>query len=432
MASPSGTGATLPPVRHLPPQGIRRVLIQSLTVMVFVVIGLAGTLWWEERPVRQAASRLNAKDTIGAIEALRPFLSANPGHERALALKARILVEQGQPQSAIDIFERVGASRPEEMHAWAKALLQQEKWSLALPLLEFVEKKGIDKADVLHELAACRVKIGDFDNALKSAEEFALQPGFNTRGELLKGTIHHERGNLRLTAASWAAVLKMSPDGLDLQIPPEEFFLEYGRVLLALGEPALAETLLRRSLSLKEDPAVQVSLGDALFQLGKITESRVLFESAIQGDPYSVPARKGLATLLLSEGKAQQAVELLLPLERSDIISSEIAFLLQRSYVRLGDEASATRWREKADLLRREETVQAAADQILRDTPDSHWATVIRAYKFARVGNWSEAEAILGTLDEESQSQPFIRDLVNSVKLQGELPSLLGLPVRDL
>ncbi len=408
-----------------------RVLTQGMAVVLFVGGGIWATLWWQERPLRTGAALLKQGDLAGAWREVDQFLREQPSHERALALKARILVEEGQSQQAITLFERVGASEPQDLHAWAKALLQQEQWTMALPLLEYVQKSGVDHADVLHEIAACCVKVGSFDKALVAAEEFSKLPGFAARGELLKGTIHHERGNLRLTAAAWDAVLKLSPDALDLQLPPAEFFLEHGRVLLSLGEPLLAEGLISRSLKLEPNPSASVSLGEAQFQLGKATEARQCFETALDGDPNLIAARKGLATLALAEGQAARVIELLSPLENSNALTSEIAFLLQRGYVRLGDEATAKKWREKADELRIDENVKSAADQLLRDTPDSDWADVIRAYKFARLENWSEAEMLLNSLSQEAQTQPFIRDLCAAVKTRGELPSLQGLPIRN-
>ncbi len=431
MASTVGNGQPNSAWRSTSPHSLRRIATQLSVVLLCVAGGLWGAMWWQERPLRTVEGLLRQGDLLRATTEVEHFLQDHPHHERALSLKARIFVEQGRSQEAIVLFERVGASEPQDLHAWAKALLQQEQWSLAIPLLEYVDKSGIDHADVVHEIAACYAKLGNFDKALKAAEEFANQPGFAARGELLKGTIHHQRGNLRLTASAWSVVLKSSPDALDLQISPAEFFLEYGRVLLALGEPALAEKLITRSLDIEQSPSAHVSLGETKFQLGKAAEARECFEATLSSDPDSLAARKGLATLALAEGQAERAVELLIPLEQSTALTSEIAFLLQRGYVRLGNEASAKQWQERADQLRVEENIKSAADQILRDTPDSDWAEVIRAYKFARVGNWTEAEILLNTLGVESQTQPFIRDLCAAVKSRGELPSLRDLPIRD-
>lgn len=256
MASTEGSGPPNSPNRRLSSRGGRRRAAQGMAIVLFVGGGLWGTLWWQERPIRLANSQLQAGQRDASYETISQFLHDHPDHHRALAIKARILVEEGKSEAALNIFDRVGAPEPQDMHALAKALLHQERWSQALPLLEFVETTGIDRADLLYELAACRMRLGMVDQALAAADEFTKQPGFEARGELLKGTIHQQRGNLRQAAASWDRVLKLSPEVCDLQIPPEEFFLEYGRVLLAMGESALAETNIQRSLKIRQTPMV--------------------------------------------------------------------------------------------------------------------------------------------------------------------------------
>lgn len=431
MTSPVVRNPQVARTKNRPPRGTRSAGVQLGIVLLLAIGGIWGTLWWQDRPIRTAAHHIEKGNFQAAYQLLSDFLQQHPNDERALALKARILVQIGQPQQAIKLFERVGASDPKDMHAWAQAYLRLEQWTAALPMLEFVKKSGIDRADVLHELAACRMKLGDAERALEDAKEFAQQPGCEVRGQLLIGTIHQQRGNLRQAASAWSQVLKLSPELRDVQIPPAEFLLEYGRVLLALGEPALAETYISRNLEMQSSPGALVSLGEAQFQLGKSIEAKKSFEEAMQGDSYSVAARKGLANLSLAAGDFQKTIDLLLPLEKSGVLTSEIAFLLQRSYARLKDEAAAKRWQEKTEQLRQEENVKAAADQILRDTPDSDWATVIRAYKYANQGNWTEAETLLKSLGESSQTQPFIRGLTSAVKSRGRLPSLQGLPIQN-
>lgn len=389
-------------------------------------------MWWQEREIREADQLLSKGEIEAAAKKVDHFLKEHPQHGGAMALKARVLVAAGYPGSAISIFERFGASSPRDLHAWAQAHLALEHFSIALPLLEVVDKSGVDRADVLYELAACRAKLGDFDGALEAADRFAALPGLEGRGELLRGTINQQRGNLRLAAEAWGKVLKLSPDANDLQLPPEEFFLEYGRVLLAKGESTLAIDLLKRSVEFKTDPAAYVALGEAQFQAGHSQEAEDAFEKAMAEAPNSAVARKGLATLALADRDAQKAIDLLAPLERSPALTSEMAFMMQRAFVIQGDEATAGRWRDKADELRRLESARAAADQILRDTPNSSWATVIRAYRFALDGNWDQAESLLKPLGTESLKQSFIQSLSEAVRTHGELPPLQDLPLRDL
>jgi tetratricopeptide (TPR) repeat protein len=370
-------------------------------------------------------------DALGAIALANRFLREHPGHGRASALKARGLVAIGDADAAIDLFERVGAEDARDFHAWAKALLQQEKWSTAEPLLQHVLASGIDRPDVLHELAACRAKLGDYAGAVSAAEEFSREPGFAARGHLLLGTIHQERGNLQRAAEAWGEVVKIDPEAKGLQVASAPFFLEYGSVLTTLGEPEKAVDLLQRSLALESGADTLVALGDAYSQLGRTKDAEDSYRRALELNPAEINARKGLAELALTQGDADQALTWLTPIESASRMTSQLAYLFQRTYTRLSDPEAAERWRIKADDLRHQERIADTARQILQNAPESDWARIIRAYRFAEAGNWEEAEHILRPLATAAKDQPFIQSLIDAVRTRGTLPSLDGIPLRQ-
>lgn len=426
MTSPteSSTRSTRSRTRRNP---LRAVL--ALLVIVAVTGGfLAGFVWWEERPLGRARDLLEAGEPHRAMAAIDRFLREHPGHGGALTLKARAFVDLGQPAAAIDLFERVGAADPEAMHDWARALLHQQQWTAALPVLEYLETTGVDRADVLHELAACRAKLGNYDGALQAAEQFAEQPGCRARGLLLIGTIHQERGNLRQTASAWGDVLKLEPHAEGLQSAPVDFFFEYGRVLLTLGESEPAIELLQRSLELEERSETLIELGEAFTQVGDADQAEAAYQRALRLSPTSLKARTGLAQLELSNGDPQAALDWLSFYLTPDRADAESAFLLQRIYVQLGELDQAEQWRATANRLREEKTIQATADQVLRDYPETQWATVLRAYRFAENKNWDEARRLLEPLASQAEDQPFIQELYTAVQTRGELPSLEKLP----
>src|SRR5262245_32647477 len=71
----------------------RHPTILLLLVVLIVGGGLWGILWWQERPIRIASGHLDRGDLKAAAQILATFLREHPDHEKALALKARILVE---------------------------------------------------------------------------------------------------------------------------------------------------------------------------------------------------------------------------------------------------------------------------------------------------------------------------------------------------
>jgi tetratricopeptide (TPR) repeat protein len=245
---------------------------------------------------------------------------------------------------------------------------------------------------------------------------------------LLIGTIQRERGNLQQVASAWGDVLKHEPDAENLQVPAVDFFFEYGQVLLAIGESDLAVEYLERSLALGERPETLIQLGEARAQSGDPESAETAFRRALELSPEAIGARTGLAQLELSRGDPGAALDWLMPHITPLRADVESAFLLQRIYVQLDNEEAAEQWRAVADRLRKENLVQDTAAQVLRDYPETQWAAVLRAYRFAEEGNWTEAERILAPLVPHAQDQQFVQDLYSAIQSRGALPSLEQLP----
>ena len=68
---------------------------------------------------------------------------------------------------ASQLFERTGVLTPAGERAWSLALLHQQRWSEAQPLLSHLHQQDSSNAEVLHELIACNGKLGNLDDALR-------------------------------------------------------------------------------------------------------------------------------------------------------------------------------------------------------------------------------------------------------------------------
>jgi tetratricopeptide (TPR) repeat protein len=407
-----------------------RWLFLVLAALAIAAGAVPALMYWQERPLRQAREALDQRQPEAALNRVTEHLLKNPQDTRALAFRARVLTALGRPHEAIQWFERISAAEPDDLHAWAQAYLMTEQFSRAVPVLERFLELRPDDADALYEITACYTRLGRFDEATETASRFAKIPGQEARGYLFLGTIQSDLDNTRQAANYYARVLQFDPEVKSLQVPGEEFLLQYGHTLLRAGRPVEARTVLEKSIAIRPTSEGYAMLGDARSQSGQPSEAAEAWKAALAINPAHLGAREGLANAALVAGNGENALEWLTPLESSPAVRSSTAYLLQRAYTIAKSEEKASLWREKTQALRHREAIQANLNNLLIVAPQTFWARVIRAYRFAESGNRIEAEEMIAALEHEAPEEPFVADLARAVRDGGPLPSLERLPLK--
>jgi tetratricopeptide (TPR) repeat protein len=387
-----------------------------------------GVLWWLDRPLAEAEASLKMGDAKYAHFLLSKFLDRHPNHQRATALQAQVHVALGEADAAIDLFERAGAATSEDERALTRALLMTEQWTLAIPLLERAVQQDAYNADALYELTACRVRLGLFEQALESAQRFARLPGQEARGHLFVGAILRDLGKDAEAAKAYQTVLKYDPTAQSLQSDPADFFLQYGQTLLRLGKPEESLEPLKRSAAARESPEVLLELGNAAMQLQRVEDAKVAWTRAVALDGRYVAAREALAGAELAQGQAEQALQWLTPLGEEQM-TLEAAYLRQRAATLLRKTEEAEHWQQLASKLRKQQEFSAEIDQLVAGSPQSFWARVVRAHRFAEQGNWRQAELLVKVLQQEAPGEPFVIELAAAVHRRRDLPALQSLPI---
>lgn len=398
--------------------------------LVAAVSGLivSGLVWWRDRPLSLAETSLENGDIKYAHYLVANHLKQNPEHQRAKALQARIFVAAGYPDSAIALFEEVGGENVEDLRAWAHAYLMTEQFSLAIPLLEQVLASEPNNPDTLYELTAARTRLGMFHEALESARQFAAIPGHEARGHMFMGAILRDLGKDAEAAKAYETVLKHDPKAEKLQSPPYEFYLQYGQTLMRLGKPQEAIEPLKRSAADRETPEVLLELGNAALQLQRVDDARAAWKRALDHDPRFIQAREALARAELQQGQAEKALEWLASITDQEL-TLESAYLRQRACTLAGKKDEALKWQEVATTLRKKQELSADIDNLLHDSPQSFWARVVRAHRFAQRGNWKQAELMTERLIQEAPGEPFVIELASAVHRRRDLPALETLPI---
>lgn len=412
-----------------PKKFMQRWLVRIALILAVVAVVTAGLHLWQERALGQARAALNRGDARYAHFLVEEFLNRHPGHHRAMALQAHALVALGQPDEAIALFDQVGAADVDDVHAWARALMMKSQWSVALPLLNRVLEFDPKNPDALYEATACQVRLGRFADALVTAEQLAQDPVHAARGYVFVGTIRGDLANYEKAAQAFSEVLRREPAADHLQVTPDEFFLQYGKTFLRLGKPDEAIERLKRSVAARETPEAFVLLGNAALQLGKPANARQAWQKALELEPLNREAREGLANADLQHGKAADALQWLKPLEQFPELPASTGYLFQRAYTLLKNEAEIKKWREFTEKQRRIEELNNDIDVLFLESPDSFWARVIRAHRFAERGNWSEAELLLKRLLKEAPAEPFVIELADAVFRRAKLPSIEKIPI---
>jgi tetratricopeptide (TPR) repeat protein len=427
-SAPSGPAEDQPPPR-------KRARWKWATWPLLVVVIAGGltvlALRWQERELIKANRELAQGDARRALALASYFLDRHPDHTRAQAVKARALCAVGQPEEAVEIYERIGAATLDDMHAWARAYLLQRAWSRAMRLLEQVVRMDPNNADALHELASCRIRLGVLQEALDTARRFSELPGQRAKGNVLMAAIYNDLDQMDEAIAAYERAVELTPEGEGLQVPPEEFFMQFGAALVRQGQGAKAVPWLEKSVAIRPVGAAYHYLGNAYSLTGNTEAAEQAWRKAVEIDPIGVSPREALANLALATGDIDAALEWLSPLERVAETRHNTAYLFQRLYAMRGDEAAAKQWQQRTEEVRRLDQRESSLEQMMHTAPYAFWSNVVRAHRFASAGNWLQAEDMLDALAAQAPEEPYVQELREAVRVRGPLPSLDPVPLKQ-
>jgi Tfp pilus assembly protein PilF len=258
-------------------------------------------------------------------------------------------------------------------------------------------------------------------------------PGHEAAGHLHLAELYQNWGQSSLASEHYARVLELRPDATGLALPPAEVFLKYGQSLLAAGTARRALELFERSGQTTPGTDALLCQAEALQTLGEHRQAQGLLQQILQEGAHEHEARERLAESELQRRDPSAAVAWLQPLIERRVLSSHAAFLLQRAYTDLGDEALAEQWQAETAQRRLTER-RLRAWRLAQADPRSPRARTLAAYEAAAAGDWQGAGQVLALLlrqAPEAYQEDFVQQLVEAVRNRGELPQIEGLEIRD-
>lgn len=274
----------------------RFVIIAVLVVLVGGAIGF-WTVWNRLFPDPLAGGRLayDRGEWSEAEGAARQVLKDREADPAAFRLLARSSVRMGRDDLALAIYnQRLGAEameaeddllrgialdrrgKPDEaLQSWEKALEAERVTPEILEELihRFSEQGGRSRA--LEHLQRHPI-----DQAARAAERLRHQPGWESRGDLMLGSIRIAQNDIHDAAESFLRVLRRDPRELDNTREPTPFRKSIARTMLRAGRPAEAREILQSIPAHQADPEVAWLLNRALLQEGDNAQARATIDRA--------------------------------------------------------------------------------------------------------------------------------------------------------
>lgn len=234
-----------------------------------------------------AGDLARARDHLEQARALAPGLSA------PYSYLGQIYAEQGRWEQAAEALRAALERRPDDVAAasrLADAYLALSRPEEALRVLQDAALWGLNSSEVNRRLGQAYLLADRSQEALQ-ALQIALQASPDDLELLvLAGQAAYRAGNLSAAEAYVNQALGHS-QAVRLGAQALETL---GRILLAQGKDAEAETRLRQALILYPDSSARAPLGQAILEQRGCAEALPWFQKALRLDPNSAEATKGL------------------------------------------------------------------------------------------------------------------------------------------
>lgn len=259
-------------------------------------------------------------ELTAASEAYRRALELDPNLAEAHAFLGLVLAWQGQLRAAIGSYRRALALQPENAEVWCNlgaALRAEGMLPEALESLERAVRLRPEDAEARCLLGSVRMEAGDFELAERELRRAAELDPANAEAHNLLGNVLELLVRAHEARACYQRASELAPDR-------PEGHCNLGRVLQAGGDVAGAERRYREALTLRADYA---------------------------------PAWQNLVVLARGELSDDELERLEKLAARPEVAPNELAalsFALGHVHERRRDYATAFRWFERANRLKRE------------------------------------------------------------------------------
>lgn len=394
---------------------------------LLVVLAVAAIAFWLGRSTSlasKARTALDGGDLHKAARLVEEGLVKTPNDPALLVVKGRVLAEQHEWSAAAAVFGLAESSveRPEDHRAWATALVELERWDGAIEILSRLTKLTPNDPSVWNDLTVCRLQLGDWENALKSARSLVRIPSGKLRGHLRLAETHQRIEEYLESTEHFEKVLS----GLAAnESSVEAESISRVEVLLSLGEMLLLDGRAMKACKVFEDYMEHADgetdeaihgtylYGESLAETLQDDRAKIQWRAVLEQRPRHLKARLGLAQLELQAGRSQEAVDWLTPLATWSEVPADVAFMLLRAYTALDDEELSSEWAEKYAYLRQWEHLRRKIDST-QSRRQSYWEQVLYCHRLAFDKEWKQAEQIAQRLARTFPAE-FVIEILDAI-----------------
>jgi tetratricopeptide (TPR) repeat protein len=303
------------------------VLVCTVAALLVAVAAGAFAVWWGGRPERhlaRAEQALGEGDWDVALGWLAVPESVVRTRNRALLLRARAAVEQGNLAGAVRALDRVdpdGQQAPEFAFWKARTLYAARQPMLAMTWFSKALERAPGNADIHRWLAAAAYDLGDRRAAIAALEAVTRLCPDDARAWRTLGLIFKENeADQRARVAFEAALAR------DLGRDRPTVQLELAEVLVRLGDVAAA----RSQLEACRGQVAEATRADLMGQCCRLVGDRDGQRAAVDAALVTAPDHPGLLTqragIDLADGHPDEALRRLDRAVAADPFRSEIVY----------------------------------------------------------------------------------------------------------
>lgn len=247
--------------------------------------------------------------SLGDLDkALTEFASLHQAHPKDLRVKKtyiQLLILQNQVPQAKKLNDEISKASPKDTDALLLAgqILGREGHPAdAIPLFQQALKNAPDNAAAHYQLGLAYSMTGSLEQAQSQwRAAVQLQPSFLDAQRAL-ANMALRRGDWDLLAQSADQLIRSEPGAA-------EGFIFRGTERLARNDLSGAETYLRKALEVAPENSIPyVRLGELRATQNRGDEAQKLFAQALDRDPNSIEALRGLTALFLQHKQPAKAI----------------------------------------------------------------------------------------------------------------------------